>query len=181
MNPGPHSPLIVSFATPVQAASGVIIDVDGKPALGYEAWRIEARNSSGSILDTIMVTTNSPNAGDGLATPWSFSRPSTDISFIRIVYVGDKAQVGFALDNFSRSSPVPSLCIRVSEVEVCWSSVPDATYRVEYRSDLTTNTWLTLSNCVASAGAETCIYDKVPRGQPQRFYRVVVTNCVAGL
>lgn len=75
----------------------------------------------------------------------------------------------------------PFLSIRISEVEVCWTSVTNSTYRVEYRSDLTTNTWATLSNCVASAGTETCIYDKVPRGQPQRLYRVVVTNCVPGL
>jgi hypothetical protein len=74
----------------------------------------------------------------------------------------------------------PRMTIRVSEVEVCWTSVTNATYRVEYRSHLTTNTWVTLSNCVASAGTETCIYDKVLRWQPQRFYRAVVTNCVAG-
>jgi len=75
----------------------------------------------------------------------------------------------------------PRLSIRVSQVELCWTSITNATYRVDYRSDLTTNTWLTLSNCVPSAGIETCIYDRVPRGQPQRFYRVVATNCVPGI
>jgi hypothetical protein len=75
----------------------------------------------------------------------------------------------------------PLMSIRISEVEVCWTSVTNATYRVEYRSDLTTNTWVTLTNCVAGADSETCIYDKVLRGMPQRFYRVVVTNCLPGL
>jgi hypothetical protein len=74
----------------------------------------------------------------------------------------------------------PIMTIRVSEVEVCWTSETNATYRVEYRSDLTTSTWTTLRECVPSTGTETCIYDKVLRGQPQRFYRVAVTNCVPG-
>jgi hypothetical protein len=74
----------------------------------------------------------------------------------------------------------PLMSIRVSEVEVCWTSVTNATYRVDYRSDLTTNAWVTLRECVPGADGETCIYDKVLRGQPQRFYRVAVTNCVPG-
>jgi hypothetical protein len=72
------------------------------------------------------------------------------------------------------------MSIRVSEVEVCWTSTTGATYRVEYRSDPTTNIWTTLTNCVPSGGGETCIYDKVRRGEAQRFYRVAATNCVLG-
>lgn len=75
----------------------------------------------------------------------------------------------------------PTMTIAVSEVRVCWTSMTNATYRVDYRSDLTTNSWATLSNCVLSGGSETCITDQVFRGQPHRYYRVVVTNCVPGL
>jgi hypothetical protein len=75
----------------------------------------------------------------------------------------------------------PYATIRVSEVKICWTSTTNASYRVEYRSSLTTNIWTTLTNCVPSGGSETCIYDKVLRGEPQRFYRVAVTNCVPGL
>ena len=73
---------------------------------------------------------------------------------------------------------LPRISIRVSEVEVCWDSIPDSAYRVDYRSDLTTNVWVTLRECIASDGTNTCILDKVMRGEPQRFYRTVVTNCV---
>lgn len=80
--------------------------------------------------------------------------------------------------------PRPFMRIRSSELdlcEVCWTSVTNATYRVEHRSDLATNTWVTLTNCVPGSGPETCIYDSFSPGQPQRFYRVVVTNCAPGL
>jgi hypothetical protein len=84
-----------------------------------------------------------------------------------------------AIDNVSVVAvPSPVMSIRISEVEVCWTSVTNAMYRVDYRSSLTTNAWVTLSSCVPSAGGETCITDKVLPGEPQRFYRVVVTNCV---
>jgi hypothetical protein len=70
--------------------------------------------------------------------------------------------------------------VRASQVEVCWESVSNATYRLEYRSSVTGN-WVTLRPCVASQGNDTCIYDPVERGQPQRFYRVAATNCVPAL
>ena len=79
----------------------------------------------------------------------------------------------------------PFLSIRLSEVEssqveVCWTSATNATYRVEYRSDLMTKTWVTLFDCIPSAGAETCIYDTILQDQMRRFYRVALTNCVPG-
>jgi len=70
------------------------------------------------------------------------------------------------------------LSIRVSEVEVCWESASNATYRVEYRSSLTTNNWVSLRECVPTGGMRTCIKDEVLFDQPQRFYRVVLTNCI---
>ena len=74
--------------------------------------------------------------------------------------------------------PPPLITIRASQVEVCWNSISNLTYQVQYRSDLTTNVWTSLVDCVRSTGATSCIYDPVVVGQPQRFYQVVVTNCV---
>lgn len=71
-----------------------------------------------------------------------------------------------------------SLSIRCSQVEICWSSVTNATYQVQYRSNLTTNIWTPLIECVSGTGTNNCVYDAVTAGQPQRFYRVVLTNCV---
>ena len=74
--------------------------------------------------------------------------------------------------------PLPLVTIRASQVEVCWNSISNLTYQVQYRSDLTTNVWTSLVDCVRSVGSTSCIFDPVVVGQPQRFYRVALTNCV---
>ncbi|TAK98913.1 MAG: hypothetical protein EPO07_11350 [Verrucomicrobia bacterium] len=74
--------------------------------------------------------------------------------------------------------PAPILSIRCSQVELGWNSATNATYQVQYSSDLTTNIWTPLVQCVTGTGTNNYIYDAVVVGQPQRFYRVVVTNCV---
>jgi hypothetical protein len=66
---------------------------------------------------------------------------------------------------------VPTASIRVSEVEVCWNSVSNRNYQVQYRSALATNAWTNLGSPVTGNGSTTCITDKVALGQPQRFYR----------
>ncbi|MFI5224697.1 MAG: hypothetical protein ACHQX3_10760, partial [Nitrospirales bacterium] len=40
--------------------------------------------------------------------------------------------------------PPPLATIRASQVEVCWNSISNLTYQVQYRSDLTTNLWTSL-------------------------------------
>jgi len=75
----------------------------------------------------------------------------------------------------------PLVTIRASQVEVCWNSVSNLTYQVQYRSDLTTNLWTSLGGCIRSANSTSCVYDPIAVGQPRRFYRVVSTNCVPPL
>ena len=67
--------------------------------------------------------------------------------------------------------------IRTSQVEVCWNAKSNLTYQVQYRSDLTTNSWISLMDCIRSTNSTSCVYDSLVVGQPQRFYRVVQTNC----
>jgi len=74
--------------------------------------------------------------------------------------------------------PPPLVTIRASQVEVCWNSIPNLTYQVQYRSDLTTNLWTSLVDCVRSTNSTSCIFDPVVIGKPRRFYRVALTNCV---
>ena len=74
--------------------------------------------------------------------------------------------------------PPPLVAIRTSQVEVCWNSKSNLTYQVQYRSDLTTNVWTSLGGCIRSTNSTSCIYDPMVVGQPKRFYRVVLTNCV---
>ena len=70
--------------------------------------------------------------------------------------------------------PPPQATIRPSEVEVCWNSISNLTYQVQYRSDLTANLWTPLGDDILSTGATSCIYDPVIVGQPQKLYRVVL-------
>ena len=74
--------------------------------------------------------------------------------------------------------PPPLVTIRASQVEVCWNSISNLTYQVQYRSELTTNVWTSLVDCIRSTNSTTCIYDPIGLGQPQRFYQVLVKNCV---
>jgi len=75
-------------------------------------------------------------------------------------------------------APPPLVSIRASQVEVCWNSISNLTYQVQYRSELTTNVWTSLVACVRATGSTSCILDPVVVGQPQRFYRVALHNCV---
>jgi hypothetical protein len=77
--------------------------------------------------------------------------------------------------------PPPLVTIRASQVEVCWNSKTNLTYQVQYRSDLTTNVWTSLVACVHSTGSTSCVVDPVVVGQPQRFYRFILTDCVPPL
>ena len=74
--------------------------------------------------------------------------------------------------------PPPQVTIRPSQVEVCWNSISNLTYQVQYRSDLTTNLWTPLGDCILSTNSTSCVNDPIVLGQPQRSYRVVMTNCV---
>jgi hypothetical protein len=70
---------------------------------------------------------------------------------------------------------VPYLSIRVSQVELCWDSTATNTYQVQYKSSLTTNQWVNLDGLIPGNGSRQCLADYVPEGQPQRFYRLVIT------
>lgn len=67
----------------------------------------------------------------------------------------------------------PPARIRLSEVEVCWPSESNQLYQVDYRSSVTTNAWIPLFTNILGNGMTNCVYDKIDRGQPQRFYRIV--------
>lgn len=66
----------------------------------------------------------------------------------------------------------PTVSASVACMDVCWDSLTNRLYQVQYRSSLTTNQWVNLGNPVAGNGGTNCITDPV-RGEPQRFYRVV--------
>lgn len=98
---GPPSALIVDYLTPVSAASGILLDIDGS-----EEWTVTAFDSALTPLDSLVLPPN--NVLDGSASFWSFDLGSPVIVRIRLEYTGaQNAGVGLAFDNFSPSSAVP--------------------------------------------------------------------------
>jgi hypothetical protein len=81
----------------------------------------------------------------------------------------------FVLTEFKVDASAPSLVasIRSSEVEICWLSVTNKAYEVDYRSDVTTDTWMPLVTNVIGNGVTICVNDRIAPGHPPRFYRVV--------
>ena len=86
-------------------------------------------------------------------------------------------QCADAPTRFSHSNVVavlmPTATIRVSAVEVCWNTVSNRAYQVQYQSALTTNTWTNLGSTRTGDGLTNCVTDNVPLGGPQCFYRVL--------
>ncbi len=70
-----------------------------------------------------------------------------------------------------------TVSIRVSQVELCWDTLTNNWYQLQYESALTTNPWVPfMTNWIAGDGNRFCTNDAVLGDQVKRFYRVAVTN-----
>jgi hypothetical protein len=149
-------------------------------------------DSSGSGFKTLRVDFGIPGLMTNLGTYSLDSAPRTvgDMRWVTIttpeVVVSNSVLyrlqftsltqgiAGPVLDNVVLSRCGTYSTLRVSEVEFCWDSQPQHTYQVQYRSELTTNSWVDfLGTNVVGTGASICVPDRVPAGQSQRFYRVI--------
>ena len=67
----------------------------------------------------------------------------------------------------------PSITIQLSpEIAVCWESLPNRVYQVQFSSDWPAGFWADLGSPVPGNGSSACVVDSAG-AQPQRFYRVV--------
>jgi hypothetical protein len=66
----------------------------------------------------------------------------------------------------------PTLSVAVSQVRICWNSTSNATYQIQYRSELTAGEWVNLGAPVVGNGGTTCVTDEVV--SPRRLYRVLI-------
>ena len=71
---------------------------------------------------------------------------------------------------------MPRTVIRVSEVEVCWSTISNQSYQVQYRPAFGTNDWMDLGSVVVGTGRTNCVADRIMPGEPARFYRVLTVR-----
>jgi len=66
----------------------------------------------------------------------------------------------------------PKASARVSQVEICWPSVIDRVYQVQYRAMLGADAWNNLGGAVRATGTNQCVQDS-SLDPTRRFYRVV--------
>jgi hypothetical protein len=72
------------------------------------------------------------------------------------------------------SAPVITSAAKSNDAVILnWTSFTDGVYRVEYRTNSRSGSWLTLATNVQSAGSTTSFSDS-SNGNAQRFYRVVL-------
>jgi hypothetical protein len=165
-------PLVISYARPVATASGTIIDIDYS-----DAWMVEARNDETQVVATVTLTTNSPNAGDGLATPWSIVRTNADIYSIVITYTGQGNTPGLAFDNFSPALALTPAVLGITRtgqvacVEVAGSF--GSAYDVQYTPYLPSTNWQALGRVVLTNAPEQLIFDYGVSNAAGRFYRAI--------
>ena len=71
--------------------------------------------------------------------------------------------------------PTPTVTLKLvgSNAVVSFTTVTSATYEVDYRNDLTTGTWLSLTNGIPGTGGILSNIDFGATSQSKRFYRVV--------
>lgn len=82
------------------------------------------------------------------------------------------AAVDLAIDAVSILPVRTQAQIRVSRIDVCWDSILNRNYQVQYRSDMTNPLWVNLGNIVSGTGGQTCVVDEIGSGT-QRVYRVL--------
>jgi len=65
------------------------------------------------------------------------------------------------------------LSIAFSQVRLCWNSLTNKNYQLQFRSDLTTNLWTNLGAPVPGDGARMCVSNAVAPGDTQKFYQII--------
>ena len=171
----PPAPLLITYSVPVAAASGFILDIDHD-----EAWDVQALNISSQVVAQVHLQAGAPLTGDGIATPWSFVRPSADLGFIRVLFTGDKkASVGLAFDNFSPAltlpAPTPPSLGFQFENNIPFLRVAGrvaSVYRIDATSSLANPDWTPLTSIILSSPSVT-LTNLPLSGTGSRFYRVV--------
>lgn len=96
---GAKRPLLITYESPVSAASGSMLDIDA-----LEKWTIEALSVSGAVIESVVLEDTGDNKNDGKTSYWSIDRKGTrDIASIRIRGEKPSGGLGIAFDLFSPS------------------------------------------------------------------------------
>ena len=80
---------------------------------------------------------------------------------------------GTHIDNVSVVQLTLDLSIAPSLLDICWQTVTNKTYQVQFSSVLTSNSWVNLGATIQGNGTTICISDAAVKSQTNLFYRVV--------
>jgi hypothetical protein len=169
----------ISFTSPISAFGLFAIDLELN---SFEVVLVHADGRRS--INRVPVTV--PQGGGG-ACYFGVISVAAPFSAVELHNIGSWTPDGIVLDDLTVALPEhviarPSLCIRVSQVELCWDTVTNAAYQLQYRSDLTTNVWVPFSTgYFQGTGGIVCTNDTVFPGEPQRYYQVVGTNLLQEL
>ena len=146
------------------------VDTDGS----FHSYRVEVDTSNPNGLIKVFYD-------QALVLTDSLLTSGPNVNQVPEIYFGDGSSSAYGVSrwrSFQHNAAAQQVClppvagIRTSQVEISWNSCSNHHYNVQYRSDLTTNTWVDLFTNVLATNTETSVYDDIPRGRPQRFYRV---------
>lgn len=164
------SKLILDFAAPVSRASGDILDIDSQEMVTVSAY---ADATSTNALETRSFSNSPPTAGDGLATLWSFNRPTKDILRIEIDSNAPGAGLGYDLfssDYAPTNQAAASLGMRMYPGLSIMGDI-GRPYKIQYTNHLSGSGWITLTNIFLPT-SPFLFLDLTATNDPQRFYRV---------
>src|SRR5438105_1542728 len=168
---GVNRPLWIGFTD--RDVEGTFEWVSGEPVV-YANWNTlshEPNNSGGSGYEedfTYIIQENSGNP-TVLATFWN-DVPNDGYGVIPPIYgVMETTNLVVAAPP---TVPPPAAQVRFSCLEVCWHSMSNAQYQVEWKSTGAGTNWFNLGPVVTGTGGELCVAD-TPNGS-NRVYRVEV-------
>jgi hypothetical protein len=164
-----NNTIIMDFVTPVSAAGGFIMDIDGAERATLTAYRDNGTNSVGQIV----ITTNTPGAGPERAVRWDFVHTTNDIQQIRFVVIN--AVGPFGLDLLTSSYvPAPSPAtnsLRLYPGITIQGGVGRA-YQIQFTNRLSSGQWIPLTNFTLPS-SPFLFFDTTATNSSERFYKVV--------
>ena len=121
--------------------------------------------------------------GSGGAFFFGVIAPGTPFTAVRLSNTGSQPE-DVALDrmtiaNLAQVLPRPTLTILGSATAICWDTVRNAGYQLQFTTNLAGGVWAPLNTgYYPGNGSLLCTNDYLPTPQPKRFYRVAVTNSI---
>ncbi|MCX6903132.1 MAG: fibronectin type III domain-containing protein [Verrucomicrobia bacterium] len=151
---------------------------DVNAAGGYHVYRASSATGPFSRvdhagLDTFVTGTNYSEASLGVGTHYYMVRA------VRLETSGSGSYFNPSQGAWATLQPRMRVKRQGSEIELSWDSLAKETYQVEYTSALTNGQWNVLQ-WVAGDGTTKQVCDSMAQGDRGRFYRLAVTNGVAG-